>query len=203
MTKLVQLAAERCDASELPSVQKPAAIKELCALDIAVLQETYHQLTEKIWQVHDDKKENKFDCFEYTQHVIFRFPDNLHDPRHFNRHPIDLVFGDKIITALAPVIDCYDFNCPVIPKMMIARLEAGRSIRRHVDGQPVNRLVHKIHVPLVSNPGAIFYSGDQSAYLEVGKAYEVNNIVRHGVENHGEQARVHLIFELFDLRAGE
>ena len=35
-------------------------------------------------------------------------------------------------------------------------------------------------------------------HLQEGQAYEVNNLIGHGVENHGATDRIHLIFECFD-----
>jgi len=53
-------------------------------------------------------------------------------------------------------------------------------------------------VPLVTNPGVLFLTGETWTHLEVGQAYEVNNIVRHGVVNNGDEDRIHFIFEVFE-----
>ena len=79
-----------------------------------------------------------------------------------------------------------------------ARLAAGGTIAPHTDGAGSNLVTHKIHVPLITNPDALFLAGGVWTHLEAGQAYEVNNIGRHGVVNRGAQDRIHLIFEVYD-----
>ncbi len=84
---------------------------------------------------------------------------------------------------------------------MLARLLAGQEIDRHVDGTGSNLLTHETHVPLQTNPDALFTIEDDTRHLAYGNAYEVNNIVRHAAVNRGAEHRVHLIFEHFDADA--
>jgi len=56
----------------------------------------------------------------------------------------------------------------------------------------------RIHVPLLSNPDAMFISGDVVHRLEVGFAYEINTRERHAVWNAGATPRVHLMFDLHE-----
>lgn len=95
-------------------------------------------------------------------------------------------------------IQPYGYADPRVPKAMFARLKAGKEIARHTDGAGSNLEAHKIHVPLVTNSGATFAVGEKSFHLEVGRAYEVNNIRAHGAANQGAEDRIHFIFELYD-----
>ena len=81
---------------------------------------------------------------------------------------------------------------------MLAKLQPGQIIDRHIDKQKSNFITHKIHIPIQTNPEAKFCVKDKSFHLQEGYAYEVNNIVSHGAENNGKQPRIHLIFEIFD-----
>lgn len=54
----------------------------------------------------------------------------------------------------------------------------------------------RIHVPLLTNPDAMFISGDVVRRLAVGFAYEINTRERHAVWNAGATPRVHLMFDL-------
>jgi hypothetical protein len=54
----------------------------------------------------------------------------------------------------------------------------------------------RIHVPLTTNPDAMFISGDAVHRMPVGFAYEINTRERHAVWNAGLTPRVHLIFDL-------
>lgn len=50
---------------------------------------------------------------------------------------------------------------------------------------------------LITHPKVQFVLEDRSYFLERGKAYEVNNRIRHGVTNHSDIDRVHLIFDYY------
>jgi Aspartyl/Asparaginyl beta-hydroxylase len=54
----------------------------------------------------------------------------------------------------------------------------------------------RMHVPLLTNPDAMFISGDRVQRMAVGFAYEINTRERHAVWNAGETPRVHLMFDL-------
>ncbi len=92
----------------------------------------------------------------------------------------------------------YDYSHPAYPKVMLARLAAGYSIDRHKDVARSNLYTHKIHIPLVTNPQVKFMVDNSVHFLMEGKAYEVNNIVSHAVDNSGKIDRIHFIFEVFD-----
>ena len=96
------------------------------------------------------------------------------------------------------VVAPYGYTKPAYPKAMLARLAAGHIIDSHVDGAGSNLHTHKIHIPIQTNLGAIFYVNKVPHHLEEGMAYEVNNIVPHAVENFGQTDRIHFIFEVFD-----
>ena len=81
---------------------------------------------------------------------------------------------------------------------MLARLAAGHGIDPHVDRQPSNPFVHKIHVPLRTNPRALLTIDDHALHLEAGGAWEVNNLVLHAAFNGGAEDRIHFIFEVYE-----
>jgi hypothetical protein len=59
--------------------------------------------------------------------------------------------------------------------------------------------VHKIHVPLITNPRTIFHVGTKSEHLQKGGIVEVNNKRSHAVYNRGDEDRIHLIFECYSM----
>ncbi len=99
--------------------------------------------------------------------------------------------------------EAYGFARPAYPKAMFARLAAGGEITRHVDGPGSNLVTHKIHVPLRTNPGAVFLVADEPFHLACGHAYEVNNIRPHAARNDGAEDRIHFIFEAYDAAQAE
>jgi hypothetical protein len=73
----------------------------------------------------------------------------------------------------------------------------GTFIEPHTDELGANWCT-RLHVPLLTNPDAMFISGDAVHRMAVGFAYEVNTRERHAVWNAGETPRVHLMFDLHD-----
>lgn len=71
----------------------------------------------------------------------------------------------------------------------------GATIEPHTDELGPD-WVTRIHVPLTTNPDAMFITGDVVHRLAVGLAYEINTRERHAVWNAGKTPRVHLMFDL-------
>ena len=193
------MSAERCGPlSGLRLVGKPARVRPLNAVDAETLRRRVARLSEKVWWQEDGAKENDFACFHHTRHVILRFIPGNGDPRRFYSLPIWAVWRHVLVPVMARAAEPYGYAAPVFPKVMLARLEAGHGIDRHVDGGGSNPYVHKIHVPLETNPGAVLNVAGEDFHLEAGRAWEVNNLVPHGAFNGGRADRIHLIFEVFE-----
>lgn len=185
----------------LPLVEKPATVRDLGPVDAAGLRDMVLRLSDASWQQEDARKENTFPMFHHTRHMIFRFTPGNRDAEEFYDTPAWAVWRGLLQPVMDTAIAPYGFADPVFPKAMLARLEVGQVIDRHVDGAGSNLRTHKIHVPLVTNPGALFQSGDEFIHLAYGRAWEVNNIRPHGGVNRGDADRIHFIFEVFDAAA--
>ena len=179
-------------------VLKPQFIRELGTVDISAIQTLVARISEQVWQQEDARKENNFTVFHHTRHIVFRFIEGMRDHRVFYSTPGWDVWQTFLLPVLNQAIAPYDFRQPVFPKVMLARLAAGALIDRHVDGAGSNLFTHKIHVPLQTNDEARMLLSDQPFHLKEGRAYEVNNIAPHAVENRGTTDRIHLIFEVFE-----
>ena len=182
----------------LRQVEKPAGVRPLGAVDVETLRRHVARLSEKVWRREDGAKENNFRGFHHTRHVIFRFIAGNRDPRCFYSHPIWAVWRRMLLPVMAGAAAPYGYAGPVYPKVMLARLAAGHGIDRHVDGGGSNPYVHKVHVPLETNPGAVLTVDGADFHLAAGRAWEVNNLAPHGAFNGGEADRIHLIFEVFE-----
>lgn len=183
---------------DLPLVQKPEDFRDLGPVDVAPLWAQVERLSEAVWQKEDAVKENKFSVFHHTRHIVFRFTPSNRDPRDYYSNPIWTIWQPLLLPLMEGITRQYGHTRCDYPKVMLARLAAGAVIDRHVDGAGSNLRTHKVHVPLQTNEGAVFSIGETRRHLPVGRAYEVNNIAPHGVENTGTEDRIHLIFEHFD-----
>lgn len=179
-------------------IDKPATIRELGAVDISALKPLIEQIPEGVWAMENAKKENNFFCFHHTQHIVFRFIQGNRDHRHSYATPLWQLWQARLLPVMKQAIRPYAYQQPIFPKVMLARLSPGGLIDPHVDGAGSNLHTHKIHIPIQTNDYVRFNIKHQAYMLKEGFAYEVNNIVKHSVENGGEMARIHLIFELFE-----
>ena len=54
----------------------------------------------------------------------------------------------------------------------------------------------RLHLPLLTNPDALFQIEDEKHHMELGKLYKIRATELHGVENNGGTNRIHLIMGL-------
>lgn len=183
-------------------IEKPQPIRALGPVDVSRLKAVVEKVSEQVWNAENSAKENAFAEFHHTRHIVFRFIEGRRD----HRVSYDTQAWGAWQGLVRPVLDAiaarYGFSDPDFPKVMLARLAAGHEIDSHIDGADTNRYTHKIHVPLQTNSQAYFDLGDETHVLAEGQAYEVNNLIPHGVRNEGAADRIHLIFELYDRAAG-
>ena len=179
-------------------VAKPLSVRRLGRVDAAALKLQVSRLSEKVWRQEDAVKENGYACFAHTQHIVFRFvPIDLSVIAFYSR-PLWNLWRTFLLPVMAEAAAPYGFAQPVYPKAMLARLAAGHGIDPHTDSGGMNPLVHKIHVPLKTNPQATLMAAGATSQLQVGYAYEVNNLAPHGAFNGGTEDRIHFIFEVFE-----
>ena len=179
-------------------VAKPDSVRRLGPVDVAPLRAQVARLSEKVWNRENAVKENGYFCFAHTRHIVFRFiPPGLTGIRFYSR-PLWNLWQRWLLPVMAQAAAPYGYARPVYPKAMLARLAAGRGIDLHEDRGGMNPLVHKIHVPLETNPRATLTVAGAAFHLEAGYAFEVNNLASHGAFNGGGQDRIHFIFEVFE-----
>lgn len=179
-------------------ITKPQFIRELGLVDVSDIKQLVARTSERVWNLEDERKENKFECFHHTRHIIFRFIEGNRDHRCFYSNPSWSVWQHHLLPVMEQVIKPYGFEFPIYPKVMLARLAAGAVIDRHSDGTGSHEFTHKIHIPIQTNDQARIIIGDHPFHLIEGHAYEVNNLSPHSVENRGTTDRIHLIFEVYD-----
>ena len=186
----------KADCAGLRPVEKPASVRRLGSVDVTALRVQVAKPSEKVWEQENAVKENDFFCFAHTRHIIFRFPAIDRSRVFYYSRPIWKIWQRWLLPVMTRAAAAYGYAAPVYSKAMLARLAAGHGIDRHTDSGGTTALVHKIHVPLETNPQATLTVGDTAFHLEVGSAYEVNNMAPHGAFNGGMHDRIHFIFEV-------
>jgi len=174
---------------------KTKSIRELGRVDISQLKYTIAKISDKVWLQETATRENNFDCFHHTQHIIFRFPDDIRDRTIVHSNPIWNVWKPLLLPVINKAVEPYGYKNGSIKAVMLAKLLAGYELDRHIDGSHSYYFLHKIHIPIQTHDDVDFYIEPHTYNLKEGIAYEVNNIVSHSVNNRSDKDRIHLIFE--------
>lgn len=80
----------------------------------------------------------------------------------------------------------------------LALLVPDGRIPEHSDYGPVLEATHRVHVPLETHPDVRFLVEGENMKLEVGQAYELDNMRLHGVHNASPRRRIHLIVDYYE-----
>lgn len=177
---------------------KTKGIRILGDLDISELKRRVLLIPEKIWSEQNNIKPNKFGVLDKTEHIVFRFINNFKDHRFYSDKAVWKDWKDLIEPILEITKKAYNYERAEYPRIMLAKLPAGESIKPHIDRSPAAQFPHKLHIPLMTNEKTFFFVGGKSIIMKEGVIYEVNNRMNHSVINNGHCERVHLIFELFE-----
>ena len=171
----------------------------LGSADVDSLIERVRNIPESLWESENENKPNKQEKLNDTRHIIFRFINSVDSIFDFSDHP---TLWDEWKDVLLPIMEKaakrLGYENHRFPRAMLARLPAGGEISRHLD-RDASYYIHKIHVPLITNPKTIFRVGEQARHLPVGEIVEVNNKRMHAVKNDGEKDRIHFIFECYNM----
>lgn len=79
-----------------------------------------------------------------------------------------------------------------------ALLGPGDDIPEHEDYGPVLEAAHRVHLPLETHPDVEFLVEGRRVSMEVGQAYELDNMRMHAVRNLSPRRRIHLIIDYYE-----
>jgi aspartyl/asparaginyl beta-hydroxylase (cupin superfamily) len=83
-----------------------------------------------------------------------------------------------------------------VAKLMLAELAPGGEVTAHKDARPALVMVHRCHLPILTNKDVSFFVDGRDYYLEPGIAYEFDNTRLHAVHNRSATRRVHLMCDI-------
>jgi hypothetical protein len=171
--------------------------RHLGSADTSTLLERVQSIPGSTWESENEGKPNKLNNLNDAQHIVFRYVDSFDNVFDFGEYPVWEEWKDGLLPIMEQAAATLGYSDCRYPRVMLAKLPAGSTIFPHTD-RKASHYIHKIHVPLVTNPGTRFHVGDQTMNIPVGEIYEVNNKRNHAVENDGELDRIHLIFECYN-----
>ena len=180
---------------------KTSLIRKLGDFDITKLQSQIDQLNRASWDAEEDfkfnyNKNNK--ALSQVRHLTLRFINRQQNPYQYIESKRWKQWESLLLPLMKEIVSPYGYENPVFPKVMFANLPAGSFIPPHIDGDKRGHIPHKIHLPILTNNQSYFFLENNRYHFETGKAYEINNGLRHAVANNGLTDRIHLIFECLD-----
>ncbi|MHB8911822.1 MAG: aspartyl/asparaginyl beta-hydroxylase domain-containing protein [Lysobacter sp.] len=179
--------------------RKTTSVRLLDPVDITALREAVLAIPEVLWDAENADKPNRFEALDRTRHIVFRFVTNFRDWRQSYDRPLWSQWRELLEPLMAQAVKPYRYERAAFPRVMLARMAPGGVIKPHRDANPAAKWPHKIHVPLLTNPGVTFFVDGIGYHFKEGEAVEVSNMAVHAVENAGDSDRIHLIFEYYDL----
>ncbi|CAN5240311.1 hypothetical protein BH10PSE12_BH10PSE12_03860 [soil metagenome] len=178
--------------------RKTRTVRQLGRVDIEALRAAVLAIPEAVWTAENAGKPNKFEALDATRHIVFRFIDSPRDWRQSHDRTAWPGWRATLAPVLAQAVRAYGYASGIFPRVMLASMAPGGVIHPHIDANPAAKWPHKIHVPLVTNTGAMSFFGGEAHHFPPGEAVEVNNLGAHWVRNGGDTNRIHLIFEYYD-----
>ena len=166
-------------------------------LDIGQLKQKLTKVSDKEWE-SCTLRQDVFDTAKDTKTIVMKF----NGPTQRSNNPAETTtFKEwgKWKSLVKPLISEVQKLYPssVISKCFFPKLKVGGVISTHTDSGATLELVHRIHIPIITNEDCMFTVGDEDINMKEGYAYEINNAKNHGVVNKGIADRVHLIFDIF------
>jgi len=89
---------------------KTKSIKNLGAIDITQLKLYVDKLSDKVWESETKSRENDFPCFHHTEHIIFRFPDQLTDRTIVHSNPIWPIWKPLLLPVMKQAVHPYGYS---------------------------------------------------------------------------------------------
>lgn len=81
-------------------------------------------------------------------------------------------------------------------RVLYARMAPNKKISPHIDPGYYLGVVHRFHVPIITNDNVKFTIDNTVFNMKTGVLYEIDNKLMHGVENLGDSERIHLIIDI-------
>jgi len=144
------------------------------------------------------ERRRTYQAHRLTRSIIFKWLNQAWMPGQ----PLDITssviahepLAEAVTAAADALAGC--FSGGVVAKLMLAELPAGAVIPEHRDVGPALALVHRCHVPILTNDRVEFWIDQRLHHFHAGIAYEIDNTRPHAVANHGITPRVHLICDV-------
>ncbi|MGA1371732.1 MAG: aspartyl/asparaginyl beta-hydroxylase domain-containing protein [Pseudomonadales bacterium] len=167
-------------------------MRRLGPVDISGLEEALDQQDDGLWDA-DAAFRRQLAPYRKTRTIYLMMTlGGIHAPTQYLNGWAPL---RDVFTPIAATIAGFFPGPGRVMNAQIALLPPGESIAVHTDRGPTLESSHRVHIPLVTHPDVRFEIEETNYSLEVGVAYELDNLRRHAVHNGSPIDRVHLIVD--------
>lgn len=179
--------------------------RKICNISNKIIDKILFEIEESDWYL-DDYRNNAPNMNDVNTIPIFHTRYCVNS--NVNINPIltiekKLLF-EKYYPLISPILSklkkYYDYNHHA---SFLARLNPHGVIGIHVDHGPFLETCHRIHVPIKTNEKVIYWINKKEYYWKKGNIYEFDNTLPHGVFNHSDKERIHLVINLYNLNQDE
>jgi len=184
------------DIFRAPPNKLAGPLQRIGKVDIGPMRARLAQVTAEEW-AENALRQQTFTVHRATESLVLKWcannaADTLVETR---RH------WAEFEALLQPVLDLlqrhYGYAQPVVRKAMFAKLKVGGEIPEHTDAALALRMVHRVHIPIVTNERVHFYIDGVDQRFNEGEVIELDNTRFHAVKNDSEFDRIHLIIDYY------
>ncbi|MEZ5892245.1 MAG: aspartyl/asparaginyl beta-hydroxylase domain-containing protein [Parvularculaceae bacterium] len=176
-------------------MQFDSPLRDLGAVTVEPLRDAILAQEEDAWR-ENQFRQNEYKVHSQTETIVMIFCSDDNWP---NLDVTKEAGWDRLSAQALPLMhDIIERGYPkggTIIRAMAAKLKAGGRIMPHIDHLGSFRISHRIHIPITTNKRVRFMLDGRPHQMEVGRAYEINNQMTHGVINSGNEDRIHFIFD--------
>jgi len=184
------------DLFRAPPHKLPGPLLRIGSVEVRALRDRIAQVTADEW-AENALRQQTFSVHRATESLVLKWcANNAADtPVETRRHWAE--FESLLQPVLQRLQQHYGYAQPVVRKAMFAKLKAGGEIPEHTDAAVALRMVHRVHIPIVTNDQVHFFIDGVDHKFGEGEMIELDNTRFHAVKNDSPVDRIHLIVDYY------
>ena len=184
---------------KIKKYKEPLTAVKIKDLDPAVFDNVKTSIL-NFYDVTDPKYSTKEWVFQDTRRIVSNSKYNPLETQLFT----DLDFDNSLSNICSPIIEQIQYTLPeYIPVItQLATILPSQKLQWHIDVFLYQQFTNKLHIPIITNPGAFFdvFLNEQVTRVNMtsGSVWNINNLALHRSVNTGEHYRTHLIIDFME-----
>tara|TARA_R100000908_G_scaffold16199_3_gene6125 strand:+ start:2797 stop:3345 length:549 start_codon:yes stop_codon:yes gene_type:complete len=163
-------------------------------IDVSSIKRKALEYTKDNWDSYDYRQKT-FDVHKQTKTIPLLWDEKVQGrPKSYNeinKYQKELLMIHTLLTN--------KIGLGYMATAMLINLPSKKIISRHKDVGYFFAAIHRIHIPIVTDPKCIFTIEEEKRNLQEGEVVEIdNNDKYHSVENNSDIDRIHLLIDWLD-----